>query len=55
MYSRSLGSGSDSAGSEYNERVDDTNLQTEWPQIRQALAKALGEIFHYYFCIIIFR
>ncbi|UJR38136.1 hypothetical protein I4U23_030815 [Adineta vaga] len=42
QYSRSAGSGSDSAGSEYNERADDSNLQDEWPQIRQALAKALG-------------
>jgi hypothetical protein len=37
-----MGSGSDSAGSEYNERIDESDLQSEWPQIRQALAKALG-------------
>lgn len=37
-----MGSDSDSAGSEYNERVDETDLQSEWPQIRQALAKSLG-------------
>jgi hypothetical protein len=42
MYSRSLGSASDSAGSEYDERFDDSDLQHEWPQIRQDLAKALG-------------
>ncbi|CAF0985449.1 unnamed protein product [Adineta ricciae] len=42
QYSRSAGSGSDSAGSEYNERIDSTNLQSEWPQVREALAKALG-------------
>ena len=46
MYYKSLGSGSDSAGSEYDERVDDSDLQNEWPQIRQALAKALSSFFH---------
>ncbi|CAF3432687.1 unnamed protein product [Rotaria socialis] len=42
IYSRSLGSGSDSGGSEYNEGIDDSDLQVDWPQIRNALAKALG-------------
>ncbi|CAF5159682.1 unnamed protein product, partial [Rotaria magnacalcarata] len=41
IYSRSLGSGSDSGGSEYNEGIDDSDLQVNWPQIRKALAKAL--------------
>lgn len=41
MHSRSMGSGSDSTGSEYNERMDDSDLQSEWPRIRPALAKAL--------------
>ncbi|CAF3655549.1 unnamed protein product [Adineta steineri] len=41
-YPRSAGSGSDSEGSEYNERADDSNLQADWPNIREALAKALG-------------
>ncbi|CAF4036383.1 unnamed protein product [Rotaria sp. Silwood2] len=42
IYARSLGSGSDSGGSEYNEGIDDSDLQSEWPQIRKALATALG-------------
>ena len=42
MNARSLGSDSDSTGSEYNERADESDLQSEWPQIRQALATALG-------------
>jgi hypothetical protein len=37
-----MGSDSNSTGSEYDERVDDSDLHSEWPQIRQALAKALG-------------
>ncbi|CAF4336602.1 unnamed protein product, partial [Rotaria magnacalcarata] len=45
IYSRSLGSGSDSGGSEYNEGIDDSDLQVNWPQIRKALAKALGQLF----------
>ena len=44
MHSRSLGSGSDSTGSEYNERMDDSDLQSEWSQIRPALARALCEL-----------
>jgi hypothetical protein len=43
-----MGSGSDSAESEYDERVDAHNLQSEWPQIRQELAKALGLLFYLY-------
>ncbi|CAF1377531.1 unnamed protein product [Rotaria sordida] len=42
IYSRSLGSGSDSTGSEYNEGIDDSDLQNEWPLVRKALATALG-------------
>ncbi|CAF1025988.1 unnamed protein product, partial [Didymodactylos carnosus] len=41
-YSRSYGTGSDSTGSEYNERSDDMELRNEWPTIRQALATVLG-------------
>ncbi|CAF1690073.1 unnamed protein product, partial [Didymodactylos carnosus] len=36
------GTGSDSAGSEYNEHSDNSGLQDEWPSIREALATVLG-------------